>query len=406
MIDPLHRRATRMLIAMAAFATLFVLAPLPGSPTAPTAAQAEEWTADSYGPRDFYFPLIGQDGVDFYYRDTYGAARSGGRSHLGVDILTYGIKGVPVVAADAGTVRYVNWSWDPGDLNPERCCTLAITHDDGWETRYIHLNNDNLPGDDGKGWGIADGIVPGVRVAAGQLIGWDGDSGNAEGVSPHLHWEIRAPGGRHVNPTPYADWATRLDAPLVDGEPPPAPEPDWVGRFRDDDGSVHEANIEVIAERGVTKGCNPPANDRYCPQDEITRGQMAAFLRRELDLASVSADYYTDDGDNIFEADINALAAAGIAFGCSETEYCPQAPLLREEMAELLVRTYGYDNPDGTDFFVDDEESPFQDSINRLRNRGITKGCNPPDNDGFCPAASLTRAQMATFFARALGLGS
>jgi hypothetical protein len=133
---------------------------------------------------------------------------------------------------------------------------------------------------------------------------------------------------------------------------------------------------------------------------------MAAFLRRELDLASTTTDYFSDDGDNIFENDINALAAAGIAFGCTDTEYCPQSPLLREEMAELLVRTYGYDNPEGTDFFADDEGSRFEESINRLRNHGITKGCNPPDNDSFCPAASLTRAQMATFFARALGLGS
>jgi hypothetical protein len=406
MIGLLQRRVLRLVIAVAAFAILVVLVPVSGSPTAPTPASAEDWTADSYGPHDFYFPIVGEDGTTFYYSDTYGAGRSGGRSHLGVDILTRGVKGVPVVAAAGGTVRYVNWSSDPSDLNPERCCTLAISHDDGWETRYLHLNNDNLPGDDGKGWGIADGIVPGVRVTAGQLIGWVGDSGNAEWVGPHLHWEVRVPGGRNVNPTPYADWATRIDAPLVDGEDPAPPVPDWNGSFRDDEGSVHEANIDIIAERGVTKGCNPPTNDRYCPQDEITRGQMAAFLRRELDLASTTTDYFSDDGDNIFENDINALAAAGIAFGCTDTEYCPQSPLLREEMAELLVRTYGYDNPEGTDFFADDEGSRFEESINRLRNHGITKGCNPPDNDSFCPAASLTRAQMATFFARALGLGS
>jgi hypothetical protein len=133
---------------------------------------------------------------------------------------------------------------------------------------------------------------------------------------------------------------------------------------------------------------------------------MAAFLRRELALGPAGTDHFTDDTGNIFEHDINAVAAAGIAFGCTETEYCPDTPLLREEMAELLVRTFGYDNPDGIDFFVDDEDSPFADSINRLKNHGITKGCDPPDNTKFCPSASLTRGQMATFFARALGLGS
>jgi hypothetical protein len=50
--------------------------------------------------------------------------------------------------------------------------------------------------------------------------------------------------------------------------------------FIDDDGIVFEDNIEKLATAGVTKGCNPPANDRFCPHDFVTRGQMAAFLHR------------------------------------------------------------------------------------------------------------------------------
>lgn len=56
------------------------------------------------------------------------------------------------------------------------------------------------------------------------------------------------------------------------------------GTFSDDDGSVHEADIEALAAAGVTKGCNPPANDRFCPEDPVTRGQMASFLTRALAL--------------------------------------------------------------------------------------------------------------------------
>ncbi len=156
------------------------------------------------------FPVVGTDGVDFGYSDTFGASRSGGRTHQGVDIGTYGVKGVPVVAAASGTVRYVNWSWTADDLNPDRCCTIAIEHADGWETWYIHLNNDTPGTDDGLGWGIAPGILPGTDVTAGQLIGWVGDSGNAEGTIPHLHWEVHAPGGVVVNPTPHADAALRI----------------------------------------------------------------------------------------------------------------------------------------------------------------------------------------------------
>jgi hypothetical protein len=67
------------------------------------------------------------------------------------------------------------------------------------------------------------------------------------------------------------------------------------------------------------------------------------------------------------------------------------------------VRAFGYDNPDDTDFFVDDEGNRFEDSINALANHRITLGCNPPANTNYCPDKPLTRAQMATFFVRAMG---
>ncbi len=111
----------------------------------------------------------------------------------------------------------------------------------------------------------------------------------------------------------------------------------------------------------------------------------------------------------MFEADINAVTAAGIGFGCTETDYCPDQPLLRDEMAELLIRSFAaadpdrYANPDALDFFVDDTDNRFEESINRLMAAGVTKGCNPPDNDQFCPDRPLNRAEMASFFVRALG---
>jgi len=376
-----------------------------------TPAGADEWTSDPYGPRPFTFPVVGMDKVDFDYSNTFGAPRSGGRTHEGVDIGTYMVKGVPVVAAGSGVIERVNWSTNPADLNPERCCVISILHDDGYRTHYLHLNNDTQRADgtytdDGDGWGIADGILPGVRVDEGQLIGWVGDSGNAEYTIPHLHWEVHAPGDIVVNPTPYADWATRIPAPGADPLPAPEPDPEYLGAFRDDEGNVHEANIDIIAAEGITRGCNPPANDKYCPQREITRGEMAAFIRRVLTLPASGVDYFIDDDESIFNGDINAITEAGIGFGCTETGYCPDEPLLREEMAELLVRTFGYDNPDGVDLFLDDESSEFEASINALGANGITKGCNPPDNDDFCPTRTLTRDEMATFFARALGLGA
>ncbi|MEA2024768.1 MAG: hypothetical protein U9N79_10845, partial [Actinomycetota bacterium] len=67
---------------------------------------------------------------------------------------------------------------------------------------------------------------------------------------------------------------------------------------------------------------------------------------------------------------------------------------------------FGYDNPQDVDLFGDDGSSVFESSINALGNHGITKGCNPPDNDDYCPTRTLTRDEMATFFARALELDS
>lgn len=116
------------------------------------------------------------------------------------------------------------------------------------------------------------------------------------------------------------------------------------GTFIDDDGSTHEGSIEAIAEAGITKGCNPPSNNRFCPHDVVNRGQMAAFISRALDLPAAT-DRFVDDDGHLFETDIDRLAAAG-----------------------------------------------------------ITRGCNPPANDRFCPDDNVTRDQMASFLARALGL--
>ena len=113
------------------------------------------------------------------------------------------------------------------------------------------------------------------------------------------------------------------------------------GSFFDDNGSVHEADIEGLAEAGVTKGCNPPANSKYCAEGAVTRGEMAAFMNRTLDLPAASRDWFVDDDDSIFEDDINRIAEAGITKGCNppdNDEYCPTDFVTREQMASFLVR--------------------------------------------------------------------
>ncbi len=178
------------------------------------------------------------------------------------------------------------------------------------------------------------------------------------------------------------------------------------GTFIDDNGSVHEGSIEAIAALGITKGCNPPRNTRYCPGDAVTRGQMAAFLQRALALPRSNTDYFIDDDQTVFERAINAIAEAGITKGCNpptNDQFCPGNLVTRGQMAAFLVRALAL--PDSnTDYFIDDDGSVFESVINTLAAAGITKGCNPPANDRFCPGNPVTRGQMATFLSRALGL--
>ncbi len=186
---------------------------------------------------------------------------------------------------------------------------------------------------------------------------------------------------------------------VVFGDPVPPPP------FSDISGSVHFDDIIYIADLGITRGCNPPANTQYCPDADVTRGEMAAFLVRALGLTEGGGeDWFTDDDGTLFEGDINKLRTAGITAGCNAdgTEYCPNDPVSRGEMAAFLVRGFGYDDPGAGDWFADDNDSIFEGNIDRLRMAGVTVGCNPPDNTNYCPDDAVQRDQMASFLARSL----
>ncbi len=154
-------------------------------------------SADEVYP--IHFPLDG----DFPFGDNYGAPRGGERTHIGIDIMVP--KMTPVIAAADGTVGWVSAT----------CCALQLEHTDGYESWYIHLNNDTPGTDDGQGWGIAPGVVSGANVTAGQIIGWAGDSGNAEAVGSHLHFELHSPTGP-FNPYQSLIAATTVDPAIAD----------------------------------------------------------------------------------------------------------------------------------------------------------------------------------------------
>lgn len=115
------------------------------------------------------------------FTDTWGAPRSGGRSHQGVDMLA--ARGTPTVAIEAGTIRRMG----NGGLGG---ITIWLTGSTGDEYYYAHLDD----------W--APGLSVGQSVAAGELIGYVGSTGNASYAVPHLHFEFHPGGGSAINPYP------------------------------------------------------------------------------------------------------------------------------------------------------------------------------------------------------------
>ena len=162
--------------------------------------------------------------------------------------------------------------------------------------------------------------------------------------------------------------------------------------------STFEADIEWAYAEGITTGCSA---ERFCPNDFVTREQMASFLVRALGLTGTPPDAFVDDENSSHENDINRIAAAGLTTGCNAAAhlYCPTLKVRRDEMASFLSRALALT---GTppDAFVDDEGNSHELNINRIAAAGLTTGCNATAHL-YCPTQFVTRGQMAAFLHRA-----
>jgi hypothetical protein len=151
-------------------------------------------------PKHIVFPVVGK----VTYQDDYGDPRPQG-SHEGNDIM--GRRWQLAVAAEVGRVDKVG----RGGYS----CYLVLHGRSGTEYWYIHLNNDKTRRNDNDG-GCRNGITwprglrNGERVRAGEIVGYVGDSGDANGIQPHLHFEIRPNGRRSINPFRSLNRARRL----------------------------------------------------------------------------------------------------------------------------------------------------------------------------------------------------
>ena len=126
------------------------------------------------GPNGLVFPVHGIH----YYSDSWGAPRSGGRHHMGTDIMS--ARGTPVLAVTSGSAR-PHWNTLGGN-------SITLTGSNGWSYYYAHLDHYAIHGT--------------VHVKEGQVIGYVGNTGDARGGPCHLHFQM-GPGARWVDPYPY-----------------------------------------------------------------------------------------------------------------------------------------------------------------------------------------------------------
>lgn len=140
------------------------------------------------------------------------------------------------------------------------------------------------------------------------------------------------------------------------------------------------------------------APERFCPDRSVTRGELADWLVEALELPPATADHFVDDEMSTHEDEINSLVEAGLARGCGPDAFCPNASLTRAELATFFVRAFEL-APTDVDHFVDDEGSSHEANINRLASAGLSSGCA---EDRYCPESPVSRGQMAAFLKRAM----
>ena len=179
------------------------------------------------------------------------------------------------------------------------------------------------------------------------------------------------------------------------------------GAFSDDDGNVHEAALDSLAARGVLAGTEC-GQGRICPEDPISRATIAVWLTRVLDNAEpprVASSRFADvDAGLWWAAHVERFATLGVTRGCATgpLRYCPDDTVTRGQMAAFLNRAFAL-SAAGSAGFGDTSGHTFEDEIDALAAARITTGCSP-NPPLYCPDNAVTRGQMATFITRALNL--
>ncbi len=159
----------------------------------------------------------------------------------------------------------------------------------------------------------------------------------------------------------------------------------------------HAEKIRALAVAGITRGCD---QGRYCPASTLDRAQMASLLVRALGLEPVDEGSFDDvSARSVHGGAINALAVTGVTVGCARDHYCPDGAVTRAQMATFLNRILGL-KPTGEHHFSDiARNAEHGTAVLAIADAGITIGCEPAR---FCGDEPVTRAQTATLLYRSV----
>ncbi len=186
--------------------------------------------------------------------------------------------------------------------------------------------------------------------------------------------------------------------------------------FLDTAGTFHQLAVDQLVAEGVIQGCT---EDRFCPSDELTRGQMASILVRALGLGAEDADregsddvtaaavdgaagaVFVDTQDSVHAEAAGLLAREGLVNGCEQGRFCPDDSLTRGQMATMLVAAFDLEPASGAETYFIDGAPTHAANIETLAANGISNGCGPVT---FCTHDAVERSHAALFLTRALGL--
>lgn len=314
---------------------------------------------------DMVWPIMGNSTVI----SSFGADRDGGaRHHLGIDI--HAPKLTPVVAVADGRVLDVHQ-----EVGTEKCCSIKIRHDDGWTSSYVHLNNDSHGTDDGLGFGVRTDLAPGDDVVAGQVIGWVGDSGNAEDTVDHLHFELHQPSGVAVDPAPSLR-AARVDADL--------PDPETVWPYVDDEGLVVQWPAADLVTSGLLLACDETGL-MLCPDELADPDFVRAIAGHFAGTEAPVIEGHQQDVPDVFAPVQDESRVMVELMGCDTAESCLPIGVTEKDVARLAwwaqtqARLTSATDPDLAHELgqVAELEGPAE-TERSMRSADVIGSCRPP----------------------------